>query len=187
MVVQLQLMRWTAEGAEDRYEPSEDLVATPPIMTIRPGGVQTLRVGLTAGVDAQRERAYRLYAEEVPPPPVAGHQGLQVALRIGVPVFVEPARKAEPVLQWRATRSGDGSLNIQVSNRGDAHLRLIRLNARASDSGEVLGSTTVAQYLLPGKLSHIPLKTGSTVASRVVVSAETDKGALDVALDVEGQ
>lgn len=187
MVLQLQLMRWSATQADDHYEPSEDLIATPPIMKIGPGAAQTVRVGLAGAVEGQRELSYRLFIEEVPPPAESGYQGLQVALRLGVPVFVEPAHKTEPALDWRAVKAADGSLALQVRNRGNAHLRLIRLRLNAGGDADALAIKTVAQYLLPGQQRQIPIRMERPLASRrVSVSAETDHGPMDVALDVEG-
>lgn len=186
MVLQLQLMRWSATQADDHYEPSEDLVATPPIMKIGPGATQTIRVGLAGAVEGKRELSYRLFIEEVPPPAESGYPGLQVALRLGVPVFVEPVQKTEPALDWRAVKAADGSLALQVSNRGSAHLRLIRLRLNAAGDADPLAIKTVAQYLLPGQQRQIPLKMERPLAARhISVSAETDHGPIDVALDVE--
>lgn len=187
MVLQLQVMRWSADKAQDVYEPSDELIATPPIMTIKPGASQTVRVGLSGSAGAQRELSYRLFAEEVPPPPSAGYQGLQVALRVGIPIFVEAAQKAEPALQWRAIAAPDNSIAVHVSNRGNAHLRLLRLKL-ADPSGKAadLSNKTVAQYLLPDQQRQILMKVDPPLPlRRVNVMAETDRGPTEAVLDVE--
>ena len=73
-------------------------MATPPIFTVPPKGTQVIRVGLRRAADAQQGLSYRMFLQEVPPPPRQGLQGLQVALRLSLPVFVMPARDARPVL-----------------------------------------------------------------------------------------
>src|SRR4249920_2225792 len=46
VVVQLRAVSWKQENGEDNYAPSTELIATPPIFTLQPGGSQTVRVGL---------------------------------------------------------------------------------------------------------------------------------------------
>ena len=68
---------------------------SPPIATIAPDKEQIIRVGLRRAPDKERELSYRLFLQEVPAPPKPGFQGLQVALRVGLPVFVQPKRSGE--------------------------------------------------------------------------------------------
>src|SRR5712692_6344838 len=72
-VVQLEVMDWSQTDGEDIYTPTTGLLANPPIFTVLPGGTQTVRIGLRRPPDPQRERAYRLYLQEVPrhPDPVS--------------------------------------------------------------------------------------------------------------------
>jgi fimbrial chaperone protein len=184
VVVQLQLMQWSAAGAEDRYQPSDEVVAMPPIMTIRPGEPQIIRMGLTRAVDPQRELAYRLYIEEVPPPPSAGYQGLQVALRIGVPVFVAPAAPAEPLLQWRAVRGGADTVTLYATNVGTAHERLLELTLQAPGTDRPLAVRQAVGDLLPGQSRRWLITTSEALPEgRLRLSVETDRGRTDVDLD----
>jgi fimbrial chaperone protein len=184
MVLQLQLMHWSAAGGEERYDASDDILATPPIMTIAPGKSQLVRVGLSRPADPKRELAYRLFIEEVPPPPKPGYQGLQVALRVGLPIFIEPAAIAEPVLQWRATRGGANTIAVDVVNAGDAHTRVFNVRLRAPGEDRLLGARQVASYLLPGQSQRWMVESeGILPADRIRVSADTDRGVLDA--DVE--
>ncbi|HJW26479.1 MAG TPA: molecular chaperone [Rhodocyclaceae bacterium] len=186
IVAQAQMLRWTAVGEEDRHEPSDEVVVTPPIMTIQPGRSQIVRVGLSRSADPQRELAYRLYLEEVPPPPRPGSQGLQVALRVGVPLFVAPNGAAEPKLTWRIVQSSSQAVAVEATNAGNGHLRLLNLSLGAVDSERSLARRQIPGYLLPGQSRRwiIPLKEPLS-AERVRLSADSDRGAANVELDVE--
>ena len=69
------------------------------------------------------ELSYRLILQEVPQPANPDFSGLQVALRLSVPVFVANAEATGPALAWSAAASGDG-LVITAQNSGDVHARI---------------------------------------------------------------
>jgi fimbrial chaperone protein len=187
VVVQLRLMRWLGDGEFEHYEPTDDIVATPPIMTVRPGQPQVVRVGLNRAPDAQRELSYRLFLEEVPPPPTAGYQGVQVAIRIGVPVFVTAEQNARAALRWRLLRGKDRStVTLSASNEGTAHTKLLRVTLKGWQPDRELASQSLAAYLLPGQVRQWVFHLKEPLAEgRVRLSAESDQGTSDVDLDVE--
>ena len=183
MVLQLQLMQWSSDGTEEQYHDSDDILATPPIMTIAPGKSQIVRVGLSRRVDPQRELAYRLFIEEVPPPPKLGYQGLQVALRVGVPIFVEPATGGKPVVQWHASRAGDKAVTIDATNAGNAHLRLFNVRLHAVGEERLWATQQLAAYLLPGQSKRWMIASETPLPlDRIRLSADTDHGVIDADL-----
>ncbi len=184
VVVQLQVMRWFADGEADRYEPGEEIIATPPIMTIAPGQPQIVRVGLSGAADPGREVAYRLYMEEVPSPPQPGQQGLQVALRIGVPIFVSPPGATQSSLDWRARRTGPDSVTVRATNRGGSHAKLMSL--RLADGNRTLAEQQIAGYLLPGQTRQWLVRLSEAFAGeRLRLSTETDRGETNTELALE--
>ena len=119
--VQASALSWTQPGGEETYAPTRELIATPPVFTLPPDGEQIVRVALRREPDSSAELAYRLLLAEVPPAPTADFTGLRVALRLSLPVFVQPTAAAKPDLEWNATWVGDGELQISAANRGTAH------------------------------------------------------------------
>ncbi|WP_260295749.1 molecular chaperone [Sedimenticola hydrogenitrophicus] len=185
-VVQLQLMKWDAAGADDHYRPTYEVVATPPIATLQPGQTQIVRVGLSRDVDEGKELAYRLYIEEVPAPPQQHQQGLQVTLRIGVPIFIAPKITAQPGLEWRAVRNGPDSVALHATNVGNAHLRLMDLKLRSEGAEHLLAERQVVGYLLPGQSRQWLMQVeGGLPSGRLRLSAATDPGMADVDLELE--
>jgi fimbrial chaperone protein len=179
MVVQLQAMRWSAVDQHDRYEATQELLVTPPIATIAPGRSQIVRLGITGTPPARREEAYRIFIEEVPPPPQAGSQTLQVSLRIGVPVFVLPPQPAPPALSWSVV-VGDGAPALQVRNDGDVHSRLLDVKVRADGvAAELPVGGNGLGYLLPGQTRMLALPaqlSNRSGAGPLAVSARTEHG-----------
>jgi fimbrial chaperone protein len=187
-VVQLETSAWSQDQGKDVLVPTSEVLATPPIFTVAPGKTQILRVGLRRPASAAGEITYRLVLREVPPqaPPASG---LRVALLISMPIFVVPAATVAPTLAWRATKAADGQIRVHVTNSGNAHVQLSKIDLALADGGKTLGSRAVAEYVLPGNTRSWLVKTTSPAASgaKVQINSATDAGAFEssVALEVE--
>ncbi|MGH8549456.1 MAG: fimbrial biogenesis chaperone [Methylococcales bacterium] len=146
-VLQVETTAWTQSDGQDVYTATNELLVNPPIFTVPAGGTQIVRVGLTGALDPQRERAYRVFFQEVPSLPEPGFKGLRVLLRIGVPVFVEPSTQAIPILNWQAKLSATSTLNIVATNIGNAHVRIVQLRVSSVD-GRTLATRTLSDPVL---------------------------------------
>lgn len=186
VVVQLSLLKWTQVANTDRYEPTTEALVTPPIATIPPGGEQLVRVGLRRAADPRVELAYRLYVQEIPPPPQPGFSGLQMALRVGVPVFVSPVVAGTRSLIWRARITDDGSLSITAVNSGTVNAQIQSIQARASDGSSGWGADHALVYVLAGSERTWTLRSnaanGVSRPANVVVKAATDAGDVEILL-----
>ncbi len=136
ITVQLKAMSWSQSGNRDQLADSRELLATPQVFRLRPGQVQVVRVALLRPVDDRRELAYRLLLDEVPPPPAADFRGLQMALRISMPVFVQPRAPAAATLDVMMVER-DGQRQLQLSNRGQAHLQLTGLSLHLPEAAGI--------------------------------------------------
>ena len=187
-VVQLQIVSWSQQDGKDVYVPSKDLLATPPIFTVPAGGSQTVRIGLRQGPDPRREGSYRLIMQEVPPPPKPEFRGLQVALRLSVPIFIVPAVVTPPALAWRATLTSQGDLNVTAANTGNAHVQVLRF--KLSSAGVELPPTvpSEAAYILPEQQRDwsLKLKSAPAAGSILRVVAQTDAGDMQADVVVSG-
>jgi fimbrial chaperone protein len=187
-VVQAQLVAWSQADNDDRLEPTTDILASPPIFTVAPGGSQILRIALRLAPDAARERAYRVLVTEVPGKPQPESAGAQFALKISLPIFVDASgAKTAPRVEWSGARTAKGELTLTAVNTGAKHIQVQTI--------EVMGAGTDPDarfaglwYILPGQRRTVTIKPsdGHTIAAgRVQVKAETDAGPLaaDVALE----
>lgn len=176
-VVQLKVQHWTQQAGEEVLADTSDILATPPIVTVPPGESRVLRVGLRQRPDPAIEGSYRLLLQEVPPPPGEGFQGLQVALRLSVPVFVTPAEPRPLDLHWQAVPAGDG-LQLSLENRGNVHVQVVSLQLEGTDGAALLEPNSVSGYVLPGQARRWQLDTTVPVpaGSRLNLRARTDAG-----------
>lgn len=185
-VVQLEALSWSQQDGKNVYGSTREILATPPIFTLPPGGSQIVRIGLRRAPDPERELSYRLYLQEVQPPPKPDFQGLQVALRIGIPVFVLPSSPAKPVLHWQLSRTPQGQLKLTLSNTGKAHIQVA--NFRFVPAGrEPLPTLQVAAYVLPGQSRDwlVDAAPAPPPGSALRLFAQTDAGDIQVELVVE--
>jgi fimbrial chaperone protein len=154
--VQVELMEWRQENGQDHYTPSREVLATPPIFTLAPGESQVLRVGLRRPPARDTELSYRLFLQELPPPMPEGFQGLRMALRMSLPVFVAPAAgQATPALDWSAQRDGSGGLVISAANDGSGHGQVTQLRLQLPDGRTLQPAGN--RYVLPGAEREWPL------------------------------
>ncbi|HEX4153250.1 MAG TPA: fimbria/pilus periplasmic chaperone, partial [Steroidobacteraceae bacterium] len=176
-VVQMQVVSWTQNATDDVYAPTPELLATPPIFTLPPGGKQVVRIGLRRAPDPARELPYRLFLQEIPPPMPADFQGMRMTLRIGVPVFVAPLAKPNTDLHWSAASASDGVVTVGLANVGAAHVKIASLELIAPDASELSETKQVAAYVLPGQRREWSLKATRLVStgSRIRIKARTDR------------
>lgn len=182
-VIQMEIAAWSQQNGEDIYLSTRDLLATPPIFTVPAGGSQIVRVGLRRAPDPARELTYRLFLQEVPPPPKPGFQGLQVALRIGVPVFVVPAEEPRQDLVWNLHRTPEGKIEVSLANQGNVHIQVANFRLLGADGAD-LGTQHIASYVLPGQSRHWQAKNipVPAAAARLHLFAQTDAGDMDAGL-----
>jgi fimbrial chaperone protein len=193
-VVQLEVAGWSQADGKDVYTATSEILATPPIFTVAPGGSQLVRVGLRRPADANHELTYRLFLQEVPPPPKPDFKGLQVALRFGVPVFVgaatAPAKGAVgPVatLQWRARAvAGSGQVTLTATNTGTAHVQVTHFTLAPKDQA-VPTEHSSAEYVLAGQSRdwQVEVKPAPAAGASLHVSAATDVGPVEADVVVE--
>ncbi|MFZ3174145.1 MAG: fimbria/pilus periplasmic chaperone [Thiobacillus sp.] len=182
-VIQTELLRWTQEGGKDVHAPTRDLLANPPVFTVAPGKTQVIRVGLNRASSDTQELAYRLFLQEVSPPPLPGFTGLQVALRIGVPVFVVPAKApVSSMLRWKAVRMEAGTIQLTVSNEGNVHAELAEVMLSQPGNGsapKVINWYKAPFPLLPGQSRTLVLKPEfDWKGDRLYLSARASQGAV---------
>jgi fimbrial chaperone protein len=137
--------RWSQEGGEDVHRDSDDLIVSPPIFTIAPGGRQLIRIGPrmpSAGA------AYRIVLEEIPAAAAQG-TGIRVALRINLPFYILPEGGGRPALSWSAWRNRDGNVFIEARNSGTRHSQIAAL-ASVDAAGRETVLASRPGVVLPG-------------------------------------
>lgn len=180
--LQLTASEWTqdAEG-KDLYAESGDLVYYPKIMSVGGKEERILRAGIRIPA-AGREKAYRLFLEEIPGPRTSAGTGVAIAVRFGVPVFVKPVRE-EPKAELGPVAMDNGTVSVRVRNAGNVHFVVRTVIVTAKDArGEGVFRTEInGWYLLSGAsrayAAAIPAGACAAAAS-IDVDVRTDRTTL---------
>ena len=172
---QIRAFAWTQPNGRDELEPTDALLASPPLGTIAAGGRQIVRVVLRQPPQG-REASYRILLDEIPPPSAPGT--VRVALRLSIPIFAEPRTRVAPHVQWQV-ESGTGQSFLVGINDGTRHETVRDIKLEAPDGRVLKIMADVNPYILAGatKRWHIvtPLPPGAVL--RLIAS--TDAGKVD--------
>ena len=123
--MQAKLVEWTQDAkGNDVYVESNDLVFFPRIFAVEKQDQRIVRVGLKVPA-VQMEKAYRLFIEELPPPPDPERKGAQVlfVLRFGVPIFVRPD-KEQLAGAIEGIEPDPAGVTVIVKNTGNANFQI---------------------------------------------------------------
>jgi fimbrial chaperone protein len=184
--VQIQAVLWSQVNGKDVYTPTRELLVSPPIATIPPKSDQVIRVALRRPADATKELAYRINLQELPPQQAPGVTGVQVAMRIGLPVFVQSQKgDAKPRMTWNVSRLPDNKLKLTLQNQGNAHVQVSDFSLYAPGSERPIGGETRSSYVLAGQTQEWVLQSSAaqkSANSRLRLKAFTDANHVDTEL-----
>ncbi len=173
--IQAELMAWTQQDGKDVYTPSREIMMSPPMFKIPAGGEQTVRLRVMREGAIEQERAYRLFLQEVPLSKTKESTVASVAtvLKIGVPIFIQPAKADPAKYDWQATHSA-GSVTVKVSNNTNSHVQFTALRL-TSPEGKVLSDEKVFVYVLPGQTYKWGINQ-PWAGDKLVIQADSDRG-----------
>ena len=168
--MQVKAQRW-AQGLDGEIQLSatEDLIVFPALLTLKPGEERKIRVA-TSVAFGPVEKTYRLYVEELPPTTADKADGASVRIltRMGVPIFLQPARPQAAALV-RDVGLSNGRLTFQLVNTGNSHF----LPSSVVVRGFTASGTTVADwpinawYVLAGGARAFSLTLDTPACERV--------------------
>ncbi|MEO8460550.1 MAG: fimbria/pilus periplasmic chaperone [Dokdonella sp.] len=162
---QVRVYHWTQSGGEEQLTPSRGLLVSPPMLQIKPGEkqlIRVIRVGAPPNGANAVEDAYRLAIDELPVDR-QGKPGLQFVLHYSVPIFVEPlaAKTLQPDLQW-SMQQKDGHVFLRIANNGSGHAQLAQLSFADKSGHRVEVSGGLLGYILPGAVMDFALTEPTT-------------------------
>ncbi|WP_231755153.1 molecular chaperone [Bordetella sp. N] len=121
---QVRVFRWDQANGDDALLPTQDMVASPPLIQMAPGSRQIIRLLRTGPQAPQAEQSFRVLIDEIAPPDLGAQSGVTVRLRYSVPIFITPGAITPPKMTWTVQRVGgqwvlearnDGGLRAQVA------------------------------------------------------------------------
>jgi fimbrial chaperone protein len=181
---QIRVFRWVQTDGEEKLQPTDDMIASPPIATLAPNTDYTVRLVRVSKEPIATGEAYRLLVDELPEAVSGQSRTVRLVMRYSVPVFFYPRETVEPKLAWSLEERG-GQVYLLATNSGDRHMRVASLKLRDGTTtvasfgdgllGYVLGHSTM-RWQIPGSPQRL------SIGSPVVISAQGDTGPINAAL-----
>ena len=180
LAAQIRVFRWTQVDGQDRLDPTEDIVASPPVVTINGGADYVVRLERTAGREIAGEEAYRVIVDELPNPNRQRNGSVALVLRYLLPAFFFSADATQPKLVWSLAHRGGATL-LQAANSGDKRIQIVDLKLGDANRGLMVGKG-LAGYVLGHSTRSWVVPAGSGLTNAAVVSATSDHGPIHASL-----
>jgi len=183
---QVRIFRWDQVNRDDALTPTQELVASPPLIQISAQSDQLVRLVRTSPAPVGTEQSYRILIDELPAPDTAPADGVTIRLRYSVPVFVEPAGKATvPALSWSLAHDAKGWV-LRVDNTGArrAQIAAVQLVDSAGKLHEI--NKGLLGYALAGRARQwsVPLPADADLRGAVTVRAAVNSLPLEAVVTV---
>ncbi|HTF95129.1 MAG TPA: fimbria/pilus periplasmic chaperone [Cellvibrio sp.] len=161
IVLQARVLSWRQHENRDQYDSQDDLVVSPPLITVKPGVQQVFRVINRRGIieNVEQELSYRLLIDEIPVANKADGAALNFQMRYSLPLFVglpvdyqkknlrERQSGMAATLRYRLIAEPVKTLEIINEGKLNARLSKVRIDQRGIQK-EILISEGLLGYVL---------------------------------------
>lgn len=144
---QIRVYRWTLVNGSDTLVPATDVVASPPVATIKPNMDYTVRLVRLSKKPVEVEEAYRVIIDEIPDPSKRRAGAVMMTARYSIPVFFLPKAVEKSALFW-SQEVRDGKLYVSATNTGGRRIRVVDLSAAGNAGKPVPVAKGLAGYVL---------------------------------------
>jgi fimbrial chaperone protein len=174
--VQVRGFVWTQSGNEDTLAPTDDIVLAPPLFSLPGSTRQVVRIVLQQPVQSQ-ERCYRLLIDQIPSH--ADQSGVQFAIRLSLPIFVEPDQTIAPAIKTHIEDGPGGHPVLVVDNTGTRRTRLVDLALLGPDGRPLKLAAPANPYVLAGAERRWTIMSPASAipqGAMLRITAKTDNG-----------
>lgn len=178
--VQMRVMKWAMVDGQESLTPTTDMVASPPLASLKAKQRYLVRLVRTAKTPPVGEESYRVLVDEIPDPANIKPGSVQLAIRLSIPVFVSDAPRRTAKVTWSVARDGTQTWLVG-RNTGDRRLRLSDLDLQAGGKG-LYGQPGLVGYVLAGSQMRWAIPATLPADGKVAMKATSDTGPVEVAL-----
>lgn len=152
MYGQVRVFAWDQRDGEEVLAPTQELVASPPIVEIAGNSRQAIRLVRAQAGPVAQEKTYRVLIDEVSRDDDLGRSGVDIRLRYSVPVFVLPAgAPGKEMLDWHVFRER-GEWMLRIKNRGNVHAQIGAMTFTNQAGKEFVISKGLFGYVLAARM-----------------------------------
>lgn len=174
--VQTRVMRWTQSEGQETLEEADEVIASPPMTTLKAGSNYAVRIVRTAKGPVEAEEAYRVFVDQLPDTDGQRSGTIALVMRHSIPVFLGTGQSGQPKVTWQLG-SRNGKLTLRATNSGTRRLRLANVSVKLADGRKIGFGNGLLGYVLAGSTMEWSSNVAASRGSGTV-SATTDLGAL---------
>lgn len=158
---EITLVAWSEnERGVMNLAPSADVTFFPRLIELPPGGSRNIRVGIKPDVARDVELSFRLFVEELPDQSAPIANAVSIRTKVGLPVFVRPAKPARSAVIESVTVDG-GKVLTRIRNTGNLHINVdsIAVKGTGASNAPTFAREGTGWYVLPGatRIFELPL------------------------------
>jgi len=173
---QIRVFRWSLVNGQEKLEPTNDVVASPPSVTLTPKGQYITRVVRVSKQPVAGEESYRLMIDQLPDLSQQKNGAVNLLVRYSIPVFFGAPNKKNPTVAWSLAVKGD-KVTLTAHNSGDRRLRISALTLRDANGRNVSFGTGLAGYALGQSTKTWTVSSrGFASSGSATISGQSDGG-----------
>ena len=175
--IQARVFRWSQTNGEDKLQKTEDLVVSPPVLTILGGTSSMVRLVRVAQAPVSGEETYRVLIDQIPDRKKLQAGTIALAIRQSVPVFFTGLDARPGPLSWR-TLERNHALFLEATNAGQKRVKVWKLAVTDDKKRDVVKIDGLAGYVLGGQSKAWPLSEPAA-GSTLTIKADSDTGPIN--------
>ena len=186
---QIRVFRWSLVDGQEKLEPTDDVVASPPSVTLTSKGQYIARIVRVSKRPVTGEESYRLLVDQLPDLSQQKNGAVNLLVRYSIPVFFGAPDKKSPTVAWSLAVKGD-KVVLTARNNGDRRLRISALSLRDANGRSISFGNGLAGYAL-GQSTKSWTAPGSArgfaTNGSASISAQSDNGPIQAVASVTGR
>src|ERR1043165_4923127 len=173
---QIRVYKWAIVNGKEQLTPTDDVVASPPTVTLTPKGQYVARIVRVSKKPVIGEESYRLLVDQLPDLSQQKNGAVNLMVRYSIPVFFGAPNKKMPTVAWSVAANGD-KVTLTARNSGDRRLRISALSLHDGNGKSVSFGNGLAGYALgQSAISWTVPRHGFTPNGSISVTGQSDGG-----------
>lgn len=171
-------LSWQQADGKDVQELSNEVIVSPPIVTIPSMSKQVFRLALQSKLNTREtEQAFRLVLEDVSAEvAVKKETGVSFRFNHNLPVYYAPAFVVNSLAWSACVTEVEGKSCLRLDNKGNQHLKIIEFKLSAKEA------TTPPKVILAGSSAEWLYATKTALEATENITVLTDRGPLSLSL-----
>src|SRR5947209_1682696 len=181
---QIRVFRWSIVNGKEQLDPTDDVVASPPSVTLTPKGQYITRIVRTSKQPVVGGESYRLLVDQLPDLSQQRNGAVNLMVRYSIPVFFGAPNKKNPTVAWSVAANGD-KVTLTARNSGERRLRISALSMRDAAGKSLSFGNGLAGYALgQSAVSWTVPRHGFTPNGSISVTAQSDGGPIQAVASI---